>query len=141
MANPAIQLLQKNNIKYSKQRENLLTILMNQKQPISIEQLFDLVKAANVDMNLSTVYRIVETLESHGLVEKSYNSITQANMFLYKRVSHTHYMVCVACHQLIPIKTCPMGAIIENVESSYGFKVTSHQLEISGYCKDCAQNL
>lgn len=137
MSSQAIDILNKHHIKYSKQRESLIDVLLVQDQPITMEHLYEKVKASNASINLSTVYRIVDTLDAHHVLEKSYNTITQANMVKIKKGSHTHYLVCVSCHQLIPIETCPMSSIIKNVETTYGFKVASHQLEISGTCQNC----
>jgi Fe2+ or Zn2+ uptake regulation protein len=53
-------LLDNANLKYSRQREGLLDILKEQKTPITIEQLDELVRLRKLSINLSTIYRILE---------------------------------------------------------------------------------
>lgn len=135
----AKKILQLNNLKYSKQREQILEALTTIKQPISIEDLYNILRKSGKIMNLSTVYRTIEALSLAGLVEKIYNSVTNNNLIQLAQNHHQHYLMCIRCHKMIPIDYCPMKELLHYIDTTYDFDVTSHQLEISGYCKDCKE--
>jgi len=133
--------LQLHDLKYSKQREQIIEALANLHQPISVEELYSLLKSSGKLMNLSTVYRTVDALSTSGLVEKVYNSITNNNLIQLSQNHHQHYLMCVSCHKMIPIDYCPMKELLDYIDKTYEFEVTSHQLEISGYCKECKEKV
>jgi Fur family ferric uptake transcriptional regulator len=140
MKTRAKRILEINKLKYSRQRESVIDLLSELEQPVSVETCYDLLKEKGESMNLSTVYRTVDTLHQHHIIDKVYNSITNTTMVQIIKNHHQHYIICVSCHKMIPIDFCPMEQILENVENKYHFKVTAHQLEISGYCKECLEN-
>ena len=54
----------------------------------------------------------------------------------WSRGSHKHYAVCLRCHKMIPLKSCPFEhAKTYPVED--GFCITGHKLELYGFCKSC----
>lgn len=133
--------LQLHDLKYSKQREQILDLLVSLDQPVSIEELHDLLKDSKKSMNLSTVYRSVDTLSNAGLIEKVYNSVTNTYLIQLVQNHHQHYLMCINCHKMIPIDYCPMKELLDYIDSNYQFEVTNHQLEINGYCKECKQKV
>ena len=133
------ELLARVNLKYTKQREIILDALRDLKVPVSVEKLDDYCRQHQHPINLSTIYRTIDSLSQVNLIHKSYNSITQTTMIELVAPTHKHYLVCVECHKMIPIKMCPMHSILDTIESDYDFVVSSHQLEISGLCSSCAK--
>ncbi len=137
MKSNARNLLNKHHLKYSKQREILIDFLYELDRPITIEECYDMLRSKGANMNLSTVYRIVDTFSQHGFLEKVYNSITNTTMIQIIKHHHHHYLICVSCHKMIPIDFCPIKEALQYIEKDHHFKVTAHQLEISGYCQEC----
>lgn len=135
------ELLTRVNLKYTKQREIILTILRDFKVPVSVEQLDDYCRQHQQPINLSTIYRTIDALSQVNLIRKTYNSITQTTMVELVAPTHQHYLVCINCHVMIPIKMCPMRTILHSIEHDYAFNVLSHQLEISGLCSICAAKI
>ena len=133
-------LLDKAQLKYSRQREWLLDILKEQKTPITIEQLDELVRLRKLSVNLSTIYRILDAFLKHGLIEKTFNITMQSYVLELKHAQHRHYLICLDCQKMIPIDHCPMHDIVENIEKEQNFHVSAHQLEIYGYCSGCIKN-
>lgn len=131
------KILHQHNLKHTKQREAILKVLAKQKAPISVEELYDLLRQQAQTMNLSTLYRSVETFSEHGIIEKIFSSITNTNLIQLQSQHHQHYLVCINCHKMIPIDYCPMDELLGYIESNFHFKVIDHQLEISGYCDTC----
>jgi len=133
------ELLARVNLKYTKQREIILDALRDLKVPVSVEKLDDYFRQNQHPINLSTIYRTIDSLSQVNLIYKTYNSITQTTMIELVAPTHKHYLACVECHKMIPIKMCPMYGILDSIESDYDFVVSSHQLEILGLCSACAK--
>lgn len=133
-------LLEKAELKYSRQRETLLDILKEQSTPITIEHLDDIIKQRRLSINLSTIYRTLDTFLKHDMIEKTFNIPTQSYVIELKHSHHRHYLICLDCQKMIPINHCPMHDIIDHIEKEQNFQVSAHQLEIYGYCSDCIRN-
>lgn len=133
----AKDILQKYGLRYTKQREALLSLLIQAEHPLTAEQCFHALSLDNQSINLSTVYRILDQLSLEHIIEKSYNSLQQGHVFSFILGTHRHYMLCTKCHQMYPLEVCPMHEVIETIEKTYGFKVNSHQLELTGICRSC----
>lgn len=129
--------LSKHQLKVTKQRLSVLECLMHEDQPLSAEQVYLKLKENNSMINLSTVYRMIESFVSAGILEKSTHPLTQSVMVKYHHHQHQHYLLCESCHRFIPLEDCPLHPIIHNLEHEYHFKVRSHQLEIVGLCEQC----
>lgn len=127
-------------LKYSRQREWLLDLLKEQKTPITIEHLDELVRTRKLSINLSTIYRILDAFLKHDLIEKTFNIQMQSYVIELKHSHHRHYLICLDCQKMIPINHCPMHNIVEEIEKEQNFHVSAHQLEIYGYCSACIKN-
>lgn len=62
--------LKNSGLKTTKSRKAILDILIRSNQPMAAEQIFLELKEECIDINLSTVYRTLETLENKDLVTK-----------------------------------------------------------------------
>lgn len=133
----AKKILDNHDLKFSKQREQVINELAQIDQPISVEELYDNLKLQGLHMNLSTIYRTIEALHNHKIVEKVYSSLKHSYLIQLAHAHHQHYLVCSSCHTMIPIDYCPMEQLLGYIKKEYDFQVISHQLEISGICQDC----
>ena len=123
------------NLKKTKQREQVLQLLEDARQPLSAVELYRALVQLGKDMPLSTIYRVLTAFEEAGLVEKYILSGQESKLYRL-RGHHEHFAICLGCHRQFPLKECPlerMGVQTEEEE----FTVTDHRLELYGYCKEC----
>lgn len=133
----AKEILSLNQLKYSRQREALIELLQQEALPMSIDQIIEKLKKSKHPMNQSTVYRIIESLNEHHIVEKNYSSISNSTLIQLHTPHHQHYLMCQMCHKMFPIDNCPIHDVIDSVEIAKDFKILSHNLEIIGICSTC----
>lgn len=119
-------------LKMTKQRTQLLSFLKKQKSPLSAEMIY--AKLPMGSMNLSTVYRIMESFMQYRLVEKTF--LDNTAYFKIASSEHKHYMVCLKCHQMIEMD-CHFHGVGDEDASKHHFKITSHDLTVYGYCANC----
>uniref|UniRef100_UPI004055C49B Fur family transcriptional regulator n=1 Tax=Acetatifactor sp. TaxID=1872090 RepID=UPI004055C49B len=124
-------------IKWTKQRKCVYEVLWQATEPLSAQQIFHLVEKTGDEMYaVSTIYRILAAFEEKGLVTKTTWMGDGTVVYELNRGEHTHYAVCLECHKRIALPSCPFAHV--HLEQETGdFMITSHKLEVYGYCKDC----
>lgn len=121
-------------MRMTKQRQLLLDIMEQSNKPLSIDDIFS--RVDDKKLNLSTVYRTLETFFEAHLVSK-----TIINQKQYYYVGHHHhYMVCLSCHDMIEVD-CQLEGNEKAIGSPYGFEVTYHDMTLYGYCQSCQKRL
>lgn len=123
-------------LRNSKNRDSVISVLLNEKFPISIENIFYKVKEKNNGISISTVYRIVDKLVALNIVRKS---ATDGDKALYELVrnGHHHYIICTKCKKMAILDSCPITELEQKISNDTGFFITGHKYEIYGECKEC----
>ena len=111
-------------LKKTRHRLVILDILDHSDQPVTAEQIFARLQDRRIAINLSTVYRTLDTLVLNKLVTRL--SITQDGRALheYNRRVHRHYLVCQGCRKIIPIDGCPLADYSRQLEQETGFQIS-----------------
>ncbi|WP_061321437.1 Fur family transcriptional regulator [Clostridium botulinum] len=131
------ELLKKNNLKLTKGRINILSILIEATYSLDVESIFKKLKEKNVNLDLSTIYRTLEVFENKDLIEKFDLGNSKYN-FRFKRKKHTHTIQCKVCHKEVQIE-CPLFHLDEIVNKETGFSNIDHHLKIEGVCETCVK--
>ncbi|MDR3600257.1 MAG: Fur family transcriptional regulator [Desulfosporosinus sp.] len=129
--------LKKEGMKSTKHRFAILELLEQSESPLTAEQLFIMLRAKTASINLSTVYRTLDTFTSKNLVLKSSRVDDGKVRYELNQHEHKHHLYCVSCHKLISIEECPIGELKQTLKNKIDFEVTGHNLEIYGYCHNC----
>jgi Fur family ferric uptake transcriptional regulator len=123
-------------MKRTKQREAVLTVLERADGPVSAADVRARTEADGAHVRLSTVYRILDVLVKKGMAVKLSILTGETAVYELNRFRHRHYAVCVRCRKIISMDNCPMERFIPKLADD-DFRVTGHNLEIYGYCRDC----
>lgn len=131
--------LQNNNIKVTKARLYIYTLLYNSNDAVTAEYIFNKSKEDNIDINLSTVYRTLEVFEKNKILER-FN--IGENGFVYSLIKnkHSHILKCSVCNKEIEFP-CPMKQIEEMVKAQTGFTFIEHNIVFKGICKECSKKI
>lgn len=121
-------------LKKTKHRILVLKTLDKNEYPVSAEQLYFQLKKENI--NLSTIYRILNIFEEKGIVKKEVNQ-NKENVYSLVLKEDSHYLVCVKCHKRTPLPGCPYHEINEQIEEETGYQILDHNTEIYGICPEC----
>lgn len=131
----------KSGLKSTKSRKAIMDVLVNSNQPMAAEEIFLTLKEDNININLSTVYRTLESLENIDLITKISIMDDDRMLFEYNKMGHRHYLVCVGCKKIITIQNCPLGSYEKELESETNFAILGHKLYLYGYCSECQASL
>lgn len=117
--------------KLTKQRKDIIDVLKRSDVPLSAELVHQ--KLDDSTINLSTVYRTIDTLMSANIISKLY--LNNLAYYYYNRHEHVHYMVCEDCHKMFEIDC--ISEHFRAVAKENNFHMTHHDLVIYGTCKSC----
>lgn len=100
--------------------------------------LAELTRKSQGKVNRVSVYRIIDLFERLGIVRRVplgwRYKVELSEIFL----DHHHHIVCLGCNKVVAVKENDMvEQTISQFASGTGFIVTSHQLELQGYCEKC----
>ena len=133
-----LELLKKNGLKSTQQRDAILEAVYEHKGHFSSEELHREVQEQfpHLKVGIATIYRSLGLLEEAGLVT-SIALGTEGKRYEYGRKEHHDHMVCDRCGKLIEFMDEVIEKRQEAIAKEAGFRVTSHSMQIHGICADC----
>jgi len=121
----------------TRDRRTILQVLGEVSIPLTAEDVLKRVNTTLPGMALSTVYRTFDELVSRGSVQRTLLSNDGRSFFELTGKVHRHYMVCLGCHHMFPISSCPVEDFANSAAEALDFEVTNHSLVLYGYCRHC----
>ena len=119
----------------TKQREAILKILRSNRTHPSADQIYDAVRKEIPNISKGTVYRNLQVLREDGaILELNLNGTL--SRYEEKQSRHYHFR-CEKCGRVFDLDEPVDTEIDKKVAERTGFKVSSHQTEFRGLCKDC----
>jgi Fe2+ or Zn2+ uptake regulation protein len=131
-------LLRSHGLKATPQRVRILTLLADQKKPVSITELQT--KAGKGNIDTVTLYRSLEVLMKNELVRPVDLRHGHTDYEMVGKAGHHHHLVCEKCGAIEDFDWCPEDEFKKNIlkKTSQFSSVTDHSLELFGICKKCA---
>lgn len=86
----------------------------------------------------ATVYRTLKEFVDAGLLNAFQLEGRTIYEFDYGYPEHDH-LYCTECQQLVEFQSEAMDKIRDQTAAEHGFRVTGHQLLITGVCRPCAK--
>lgn len=120
----------------TRQKDAVWQALRAQDDFVSAQDLYTVLNDSGSHIGLATVYRQLSALHLSGNLD----CIEHGGVRLYRICAaqrrHHHHLVCESCGRTVEI-TPPDGGWLDSVAQAYGFTVSSHTLEVYGFCGDC----
>ena len=132
-----VKIIKDKGLKKTKNRESVLRLLSGQHIPVTADDLYILLKKEQTNIDLSTVYRILNVFVENDLVLKTNISGETRTLFEINRSEHKHRLICLGCGKMIEIKGCPLIEYEKSIAEMTDFDIKKHKLEIMGYCPLC----
>ena len=139
--------LTKNNLKLTRQRENILAAFLKMEH-VTAEQMYRMLAKKDPHIGLATVYRTLKLLCESGLAkEQHFGSQTKFDNVAHK--GHHDHLICTLCDKIIEFENCQIEELQEEVARENGFTISTHKLELygspirlpNGECKNCGRIL
>lgn len=129
--------LKKAGLKITHPRVKILQILETSgKRHMSAEQMYKFLLAANEDVGLATVYRVLTQFEAAGIVTR-HNFDGGHSVFELESGIHHDHLVCISCGKVVEFSDDIIEQRQLELAEKNGFTLTDHSLNLYGKCSDC----
>ncbi len=131
-------ILKINKLKFTSQRESILSTLYENTQHFTPENLYMLVKKnyPNISIGIATVYRTLSLLEENGLVS-SISLGTQGKKFEMANKPHHDHIICQECGKIVEFENEKIEELQKQIATENGFTLTDHLMQLYGICLEC----
>jgi len=132
------QLLKKNNLKFTIQREVILETLYNSDEHLTPEALHHLIQEQQPDLKtgIATVYRTLALLEESNVVT-SLSFGAQGKKYELGAKEHHDHLICTHCGSITEFVDEEIEKRQHVITDELGFKMSDHSMQIYGICKSC----
>lgn len=127
--------------KLTPQRELTVEVLLEkEKDHLSAEEIYMLVKSKNTGIGLATVYRTLEILTELEIINKLtfQDGIARYDLNMSDEKHQHHHLLCLKCGKIEEVKNDMLLEIEIEIEKEYQFTVKDHRLTFHGICKNCS---
>ncbi len=115
-------------LKVTLPRVKILKILeSSEEKHLSAEDVYKLLLAANEDVGLATVYRVLTQFESAGLVAR-HNFEDGHAIFELSSEHHHDHMVCVDSNEVIEFVNKEIEVLQQKIAEEHGYDLIDHNL-------------
>jgi Fur family ferric uptake transcriptional regulator len=119
-------------------RERVIELLASKPCALSAVEIEDELRVQGRPTARATVYRVLELLVEHGLVERVEVGDGQARFErLHPSGAHHHHLVCEECGRLIAFDDPGLERAIDRLSERLGVRVASHDVLLRGACGQC----
>lgn len=117
-------------------------LLDNEKDHLSVEEVYMLVKRKFPHLGLATVYRTLELLCELHIVQKMNfgDGVARYDLRDDDHMHMHHHLICNVCGKLEEIKDDWLVELEARVAREYGFSVTDHRLDFKGTYNSCQKS-
>ena len=137
------KILSDNNVSITNPRILVLEALLDNKSPITVDEL--LTKLEN-QVAKSTLYRVLSDLKKINILQEFTNLENQSVVeLLLDTDSHHLHLFCSDCGEIIDVEMAnefeeKLSKEIKRIEKKFNFIIEDHRLELFGKCTDLCEN-
>jgi Fur family ferric uptake transcriptional regulator len=132
-------LLTERGIRMTRQRRAILHVIETAKKHLDANQLLRRAQKTDATIDRSTLYRTIDLLKRHGLIDELDLMHLRGEAHYYERKTgrdHVH-MTCLGCGGVTEVVNERFDALKAQLEQDAGFQIRVARLEIGGYCSKC----
>ncbi|WP_345969078.1 MULTISPECIES: Fur family transcriptional regulator [Sulfurimonas] len=136
------QLLKKNGLKFTIQREVILETLYNSDEHLTPEALHKKIQENYPDLKtgIATIYRTLGLLENEDIVT-SLSFGAQGKKYELGAKEHHDHMICTECGSITEFVDAEIEKRQHAIADALGFLMKDHSMQIYGVCAECRKKL
>ena len=119
-------------------RERVIDLLATESCALSAVEIEDELRTQGGRIGRASIYRVLELLVEHGLVERV--TVGQG-LARFERAlpsgEHHHHIVCDRCGRLVAFDDPGLERAIDKVSARVGMRIEHHEVVLRGACEDC----
>jgi Fur family ferric uptake transcriptional regulator len=132
------QVLSQAGLKRGGARERVIELLATKPCALSAVEIEDELRGSGRPTGRASVYRVLELLVEHGLVERLDVGDGQARFERsHPGGEHHHHLVCDRCGRLVAFDDPGLERAIGRLSERLGVRIDSHDVLLRGACQRC----
>jgi Fur family ferric uptake transcriptional regulator len=119
-------------------RERIIELLAREPCALSAVEIEDALRVQGGRIGRASIYRVLELLVEHGLVERV--SVGHGLARFERALAsgeHHHHLLCDRCGRLVAFDDSALERAIDRVSERLGVRVEHHDVMLHGACVDC----
>jgi Fe2+ or Zn2+ uptake regulation protein len=126
-------------IRMTQQRKAILRVMETASKHLDAAQLLRKAQKLDASVDRSTVYRTLQLLKRHGLIDElDLMHIHGEGHYYERKVNRDHiHMACLRCGKIMEFVSDVFDKLKGQVEKDCQFRIVVSRLEIGGYCASC----
>jgi Fe2+ or Zn2+ uptake regulation protein len=128
-------------IRMTQQRRAILAVIETATKHLDASQLLRKVQRVDASVDRSTIYRTLQLLKRHGLIDElDLLHIGGEGHYYERKMNRDHiHIACLRCGKITEFVTGTYDRLKQQIEKECHFKVLVSRLEVGGYCSACRQ--
>ena len=119
-------------------RRSVVELLGRQTCCLSAQEIFDALRAEGRPVGIASVYRVLDQLAEHGLLQRiDVGSGPARYEPALPTGEHHHHLVCADCGRVEAFTDEPLERAIARVGGRIGYLVDAHDVVLRGSCSTC----
>ena len=128
--------LREHGLRITPQRMAILEILMDSKEHLSAEEIYNQIHDQYPMIGLATVYKTIALLKEMGeITELSFNNQV-ARYEIHDSPTHPHF-ICTGCGCIIDLEHKVLDKFPETIAEETGLQIVKTRLVFYGFCQKC----
>jgi Fur family transcriptional regulator, ferric uptake regulator len=123
--------------KRSSKRDRIVTIFLAQKEHLTADELYDLVRHEDAGVGRATVYRTLQWMVTAGIAHKVDFGEGRSRFEPSLRHPRHFHLICNSCHRSSEFLSSDIEAILEEVAAARNFETTQTVIQVFGICEEC----
>jgi Fur family transcriptional regulator, ferric uptake regulator len=119
-------------------RQRIIELLADQPCALSAVEIEDALRAQGKPTGRASIYRVLDLLVDHGLVERVAVGDGQSRFERSEAGGeHHHHLVCEQCGKLVAFDDPALERAIDELSERLGVRVEHHDVVLRGACDQC----
>ena len=126
-------------VRLTKQRRILLEVIQEATEHLDAATLLELARKREPEIDRATVYRTIELLKKHRLIDELDLMHLQGEKHYYEvktRRDHLH-LACFQCRRVEEFSSDLFEVLKKEISNQMGFDIRVIRLEVGGRCQSC----
>jgi Fur family ferric uptake transcriptional regulator len=129
-------------IRMTQQRRAILSVMETASKHLDVPQILRKAQKLDASVDRSTVYRTLQLLKRHGLIDElDLMHINGEGHYYERKLNRDHiHMACLRCGKISEFVSDIFEKLKGQVERDCRFRIVMSRLEIGGYCATCRRS-
>lgn len=126
-------------VRMTAQRRAVIEAIQTAPEHLDAESLLSLAKRSTANIDRATVYRTIELLKKHGLIDELDLMHLEGEKHFYEvrtKTDHLH-LACFRCGRIEEFASPLFDQLKDQISRETGFSVRVARLEVGGSCPNC----